>query len=303
MLATDYMALGLDFGGVIAAPTRGGAHHVAELDPRHVAPVPGAEQALAELLELFRGRVWLISKASQVTRDWTSTWLDIHGFYDVRRMQRDHVEFVAEPHEKREHCLIHGITHFVDDQLCNLELLRGAVDWLCLFGAEASAESDSFALRALGWDAALRLIRESVAESVANATPQELQATLAPDRRKTLEGSMRCALARFRDPNDPLERMDRDDCVYDLNHLFWGVPAATRVLTELARRADDDPDVTWWAGYYLGDLWLSEDEFPLDQVSRLSESGREGLLARVEDERSDLGTEIRSLSREDGHPD
>ena len=284
MLATDYMAIGVDFGGVVACRPEACAHHVTELDPSLVPPISGSEQALVELLRLFGGRVWLISKASKPTQDWTRRWLKTHGFFGLGRLQREQVVFVGQSREKRDECLIHGITHFVDDQLGNLDLLRGAVDWLCLFGAESSAEDDSPVLRVRGWESALRLVRESVAAGLANATPHELQAVLPPERRKSLEGNIRCALARFKDPDDPLERLDRDDCIYDLNHLFWGVPAATRALTELACRTDDDPTVVWWAGYYLGDLWLSEAEFPQDQMSRLSDQGREGVLARIEDQ-------------------
>jgi hypothetical protein len=88
--------------------------------------------------------------------------------------------------------------------------------------------------------------------------------------------------------------MDREDCLIDLNHLFWGVPAATRALLEIASRSDDHPTTVGWAGYYLADLWLGWDVLPLECLSELSAEGRQGFLERVEIERPDWAREIRA---------
>ena len=226
--------------------------------------------------------------------DWTRRWLERHRFYDNTRLERDHVEFVTERGGKRDQCLIHGITYFVDDQLRNLDVLRGAVDWLYLFGGESPSEGPEHVSVARDWDEAWQAISDAVATAVSRATPGEVHARLSEHERKSLEGTIRGALEREQRPGDPFERMDREDCLIDLNHLFWGVPAATRALVEIARRSDDHPTTVGWAGYYLADLWLGWGVPPLECLSELSAEGRQGFLERVENERPDWAREIRA---------
>lgn len=296
MRATNYMALGLDFGGVIVEPTGDDVPRVAQSDPRRVAPVPGVETAVRELVQLFEGRVWLVSKGAKSTCDWARRWLDSHRFHESTCLRRDHVEFVADRAGKRARCLIHGITHFVDDRAENLTLLRGAVDWLLLFGVETVADHDSGVCPAPNWAAARQLICDAVASAVAQATPHEIQAKLSPHDRQWLESSILGALAREGDPDMSWrDSMDRVDCLIDLNHRFGGVPAATRALLEVGCWSDDLPDVGWWAGYYLGDLWAGGVVIPQDRLSRLSTQAREGFAAGVEDESPDRIREVRIL--------
>jgi len=152
-------ALGLDFGGVLASSAGQDLRRIAASDPMSVPLVPGALQAVSELLQLFDGRVWVISKASPATGEWTRAWLAAHGFLGGQMLAAERIEIVQERIGKRERCLAHGITHFVDDGVKNLRVLRGRVDWLCLFGEHPNEPRDGPWHHADDWSVAMRLIR------------------------------------------------------------------------------------------------------------------------------------------------
>jgi hypothetical protein len=130
--------LGIDFGGVIAERTGAGEDHPAGLDPQAVHPVPNAFSVIAEMNELLRDRVWIVSKSTPGTQRMTREWLKYHRFAELTGVGVQQVHFVRDRSEKLERCREFGITHFVDDQRKTLEVLSGHVKHLYLFGGDSA---------------------------------------------------------------------------------------------------------------------------------------------------------------------
>ncbi len=110
--------LGLDVGGVLV-------DRVAERTdtsffgdrPLDTPAVAGALEAIPELLELFGGRVHIVSKAGPKVSALTRQWLGVHGVTGDAGIRPDNVHFVRRRPEKHPICERLGVTHFVDDRL------------------------------------------------------------------------------------------------------------------------------------------------------------------------------------------
>jgi hypothetical protein len=151
--------LGVDFGGVIVEAATGSLDHPRTRRPTDVPPLQGVLDALRDAHGAFGGRVWILSKASHDTELWTRQWLRTHRLAEVTGIAGDHVQFVRDRTAKGERCRGLGITHFIDDRRENLEMLRGEVPHLYLFGGV----SDDPAIQAVaGWSDARRLLFESL---------------------------------------------------------------------------------------------------------------------------------------------
>jgi hypothetical protein len=98
--------------------------------------VDGALTVIARLVELFDGRVWLVSKCGPVVRARTLRWLDGHDFYRRTGLPAEHVRFCLRRPEKRGICEELALTHFVDDHPEVHEAIRGTVDYQYLFGPQ-----------------------------------------------------------------------------------------------------------------------------------------------------------------------
>jgi hypothetical protein len=98
--------------------------------------VPGAFEALARLVTLFEGRVWVVSKCGERVQRRTLLWLDHNDFAGRTGIPPEHVRFCRQWADKAVHCAELGITHFVDDKLEVHEALRGLVPHLYLFGRQ-----------------------------------------------------------------------------------------------------------------------------------------------------------------------
>lgn len=101
--------LGVDIGGVIIS--NGPGHDEAffgqnlryrDRRPYHeqsmlaVPEVPGSVEAIARLMDLFGGRVYLISKAGKNTEKKTLRWFDHHDFYRRTGMNINHAAFCRD---------------------------------------------------------------------------------------------------------------------------------------------------------------------------------------------------------------
>lgn len=111
-------ALGLDVGGVLV-------DRVAEQSdtsffgdrPMDTPAVAGALEALPHLLELFEGRVYIVSKAGPKISALTRQWLGRHGAVGADAIPSEHLHFVRKRPEKAPICARLGVTHFVDDRV------------------------------------------------------------------------------------------------------------------------------------------------------------------------------------------
>jgi len=156
-------ALGVDFGGVIVSASDEGTSRSSRNGFGDLDPVPGAFEALRTFADLLGSRVWVMSKASRGTERWTRQWLGSHHFFQTTRIPWHHVLFVSDRAGKRYLCQRYKITHFVDDQIANLELLIGHVGHLFIFGASARDISRPQQIKAVSdWKDAERAICETL---------------------------------------------------------------------------------------------------------------------------------------------
>jgi hypothetical protein len=137
------MRLGIDIGKVIingpAHPEGGDTAFFTGDTARmlRTPAMPGAFEAIARLVTLFDGRVWLVSKCGERVERRTLQWLEHHDFAGRTGIPPEHVRFCRQRRDKAIHCAELGITHFVDDTLEVHDALRGLVPHLYLFGPMA----------------------------------------------------------------------------------------------------------------------------------------------------------------------
>lgn len=177
--------LGIDIGNVII----GGAHVAGGVkrpdtdfltgtftEAMDVPAVPGALETIRDLVPLFSGRAWLISKCGFRIQSRTLEWLYQHKFYTATGVRRNHVMFCRRREDKRGICAEQGITHFVDDRVDVLKNLDEVVEHRYLFGSQsedvfltddgARAPEWSGMTLTPNWDIAGQLIRRTLIRSV-----------------------------------------------------------------------------------------------------------------------------------------
>ena len=126
---------GIDFGGVLVQHVREQPREDTTLTgiERTEVLAPGAFEALAEMVAICEGQVWIVSKAGYRMRAHTLAWLDAVDFYARTGFEAEHIRFCFERQEKASICQELGINHFVDDRLHVLQILRYTVPHLYLF--------------------------------------------------------------------------------------------------------------------------------------------------------------------------
>ena len=133
--------LGLDFGKVIMGAVKNGRADTSFLgttfnEAMKSPPGEGAFEATKQLVELFCGDVWIVSKCGPSVEQKTKAWLKHWKLYDETGLDRANVRFCRERHHKARICKQLGITHFVDDRLDVLQPMVGIVPTLYLFGEQ-----------------------------------------------------------------------------------------------------------------------------------------------------------------------
>ena len=142
--------LGIDIGRVIMAPIEGGKADTTFLsgsisDAMQTPPTSGALAAIKTLVDMFKGNVWLISKAGKNTEKKTRLWLHHWNFYNSTNVAEDNLRFCLKRSEKAIHSDELKINFFIDDRLDVLSHLQGIVPNLYLFGEqplEQNAQAD-----------------------------------------------------------------------------------------------------------------------------------------------------------------
>ncbi len=133
--------LGIDIGRVIMAPITGGKSDTSFLSGNDeqamkTPPSPHAIESVKCLVDLFEGKVWLVSKAGINTQKKTLLWLKHQNFYYKTGLDKHNIRFCFKRHEKAGHCHELGITYFIDDRLDVLKHLRYVVHSRYLFGEQ-----------------------------------------------------------------------------------------------------------------------------------------------------------------------
>ena len=133
--------IGIDFGGVIVRNLHedSGEDTSLQNSSGEQAARDGALDAIRLLCSACDGRVWIVSKAGPRMQERTLSWLQSVDFFSRTGLQPDHVRFCLQREDKGTICRDLKITHFIDDRLHIMQILRGVVPQLCLFG-EPGAE-------------------------------------------------------------------------------------------------------------------------------------------------------------------
>lgn len=138
--------LGIDIGRVIIEGDQPGADTSfiggSVEDALATPAVPGAFEAIARLVALFEGRVWLVSKCGARVEQKTRLWLAHHRFFAQTGIPEANVRFCRERPQKRDHAIALGLTHFIDDRHDVLAHLEGVVEHRVLFRNWRDAEGE-----------------------------------------------------------------------------------------------------------------------------------------------------------------
>lgn len=148
-------ALGVDFGGVVHGvtyrPNQPDTFLEGSFEEAMATPaMAGAMEALARLVEVFQGRVWLVSKCGPRVQALTENWLERHHFRALTGIGPDHWVFCRRREDKVLRCAELQITHFIDDRADILESMGGVVSQRFMF-ASRGGEAPQGAWRADDW--------------------------------------------------------------------------------------------------------------------------------------------------------
>lgn len=161
------MRLGIDIGRVLIAPDGVGGADTSFIGGTLAAalatpPYAGMFETVPELVRLFGGAVWLVSKCGPSVQEKTWQWLDHHDFYGRTGMPRDHVRFCLQRPQKADHCRELRLTHFIDDRPDVLRHLAGLVPHRYLFGPQRDAAIDAGVTPCPDWPTALARVRRDL---------------------------------------------------------------------------------------------------------------------------------------------
>lgn len=174
------MRVGIDFGGVIVRRENevpGEDTDLNEADGTEVVQ-PGVFEAVARIVSACGGAVWIVSKAGPRMQARTLAWLEAAAFFSRTGLEAEHVRFCARREDKQAICKELGLTHFVDDRIHVMQILRGTVPNLCLFGpAEDRRYCPPWATFVQTWDQVANLWSPSASGAAHNGAaadaPQE----------------------------------------------------------------------------------------------------------------------------------
>lgn len=148
--------LGIDIGRVLIAPSDGSSDDTSFIggtfaDALATPPYPGMFEYLPVIVQRFKGAVWLVSKAGPRVQERTLQWLAHHRFHELTGIGMAHVRFCRERHQKADHCIDLGLTHFIDDRKDVLQHLEGLVEHRFLFGPQTGATPEKGLTRVATW--------------------------------------------------------------------------------------------------------------------------------------------------------
>ncbi len=160
------MRLGIDFGKVIMGPVINGRADTTFLGnsfakAMETPPSEHALECITDLVDVFAGEVWIVSKCGQSVQNKTKAWLKHWDFYAATGLVKTNLRFCLERRQKAGICKQLRITHFIDDRLDVLQPMKGVVDNLYLFG-EQTCEIPVWADHVPNWKCALEAIKETV---------------------------------------------------------------------------------------------------------------------------------------------
>lgn len=134
------LRLGIDIGRVIIEPGDGDQDTSflggSDEDAMRTPPSHGALETIAELVQAFEARVWLVSKCGPRIQDRTRMWLAHWRFHERTGLPRHQLRFCRKRPEKAPICAELGLQAFIDDRPDVLAPMAGIVAWRYLYGPQ-----------------------------------------------------------------------------------------------------------------------------------------------------------------------
>lgn len=114
---------------------------------------------------LLSGRVWIVSAASARTQAATLDWLEAVEFHRRTGVRVSQVRFCNTRLQKGDICAGLGLTHFVDDRVHVMQVLRGIVPHLFLFtDSDITRNSARWATSVATWPEVIAAMHHSYRE-------------------------------------------------------------------------------------------------------------------------------------------
>ena len=159
--------IGIDFSGVIVRNrklVRDEDTGLAGSDKAAVAQ-DGVFDAIHEIISICDGGVWIISKAGPRMQARTRAWLDTVDFFSHTGLDADHVRFCLKRQEKEVICRELEISHFVDDHVHVMQILRHTVPHLYFFAAQGRERfCPPWATSVSNWAEVMELLTSSLSK-------------------------------------------------------------------------------------------------------------------------------------------
>jgi len=135
--------LGIDFGGVIITYVEKKGKHDPDYAENFLSSPPqkNALENIKSLQQKFKGQVWIISKAGEYTEDLIRKWLQKNNFFDYTALDKDNLIFCRQRADKLPLCQDLKITHYIDDRINIMQILKGTAPHLFLFGSKEKNHS------------------------------------------------------------------------------------------------------------------------------------------------------------------
>lgn len=157
-------SVGIDIGGVIIDRVNDGTD-TSFFGDNFLATtaVPGAFEAIEQIVTKYGGRVWIVSKCGPKVQARSREWLNHHGFWERTGIDPDQIRFCLRREDKAPICRELGLTAFIDDRPDVLIPMRGIVTQRILFNPrpeDLGSRHGNFdgILRVRNWDDVLRFI-------------------------------------------------------------------------------------------------------------------------------------------------
>lgn len=160
------MKLGIDIGRVLITPEGSGGDTSfiggSIQDALDTPPYEGMFDVVPELVQLFKGDVWLVSKCGPRVQEKSRLWLRHHRFFERTGIPAENLRFCLERPQKAHHCKQLRITHFIDDRQDVLRCMDGVVEHRFLFGPQKTLGTPRGMVVVPAWNNARHLIGKTL---------------------------------------------------------------------------------------------------------------------------------------------
>jgi len=141
------MKLGIDFGGVIIKPLKSGKLLFSERSKEIMQK--DAFITIGKLNRIMQEGIWIISKASRITKSETLKWLSKNSFYQETNFIPSNIVFCSKRIDKIKIIENIGLDYYIDDNEETILSLLGIVPNLFYWGSKNISDN---VINVQSWD-------------------------------------------------------------------------------------------------------------------------------------------------------